>query len=31
LRAHFKDKEIGALTSAIALINFWNRVQISRH
>jgi AhpD family alkylhydroperoxidase len=31
LRAHFKDKEIGALTSAIALINFWNRMQISRH
>ncbi|MGE0753420.1 MAG: carboxymuconolactone decarboxylase family protein [Variibacter sp.] len=31
LRAYFKDKEIGALTAAIALINFWNRVQISRH
>jgi AhpD family alkylhydroperoxidase len=31
LRTHFKDKEIGALTSAIALINFWNRMQISRH
>lgn len=31
LRSHFKDKEIGALTSAIALINFWNRMQISRH
>jgi AhpD family alkylhydroperoxidase len=31
LRAHFKDKEIGAITSAIALINFWNRMQISRH
>ncbi|MGD9844709.1 MAG: carboxymuconolactone decarboxylase family protein [Variibacter sp.] len=31
LRTHFSDKEIGALTSTIALINFWNRVQISRH
>ena len=31
LRAHFKDKEIGALTSTIALINFWNRMQVSQH
>jgi len=31
LRQHFTDKEIGALTSAIAMINLWNRIQISRH
>ncbi len=31
LRAHFSDKEIGALTAAVAMINFWNRVAISGH
>ena len=31
LRAHFTDKEIGALTANVALINFWNRIQVSRH
>jgi AhpD family alkylhydroperoxidase len=31
LRQHFTDKEIGALTAAVAMINFWNRVAISSH
>ena len=31
LRRHFTDKEIGALTAAVAMINFWNRIAISRH
>lgn len=31
LRQHFSDEEIGALTAAVAMINFWNRVAISRH
>ena len=31
LRAHFSDKEIGLLTSAVAMINLWNRFQVSRH
>ncbi len=31
LRQHFSDKEIGALTAAVAMINFWNRVAISAH
>jgi AhpD family alkylhydroperoxidase len=31
LRQHFTDKEIGALTAAVAIINFWNRIAISTH
>ncbi len=31
LRRHFSDKEIGALTAEVAAINFWNRIQVSRH
>ena len=31
LRAHFSDKEIGALTATVAMINLWNRIQVSRH
>lgn len=31
LRQHFTDEEIGVLTSAVAMINLWNRIQISRH
>lgn len=31
LREHFSDKEIGTLTCIIAMINFWNRINISRH
>ena len=31
LREHFSEKEIGVLTSTIAMINLWNRINISRH
>lgn len=31
LRQHFTEQEIGVLTAAIAMINLWNRIQISRH
>jgi AhpD family alkylhydroperoxidase len=31
LRAHFSDREIGLLTSMVAMINLWNRIQVSRH
>jgi AhpD family alkylhydroperoxidase len=31
LREHFSDKEICILTSTVAMINLWNRIQISRH
>lgn len=31
LRQSFTDKEIGALTATIAMINLWNRVQVSAH
>ncbi len=31
LREHFSDKEIGALTTEIAMINVWNRLQVSNH
>jgi AhpD family alkylhydroperoxidase len=31
LRKHFTDKEIGVLTSVVAMINLWNRIQVSRH
>ncbi|MCZ4279138.1 carboxymuconolactone decarboxylase family protein [Kiloniella laminariae] len=30
LREHFTEKEIGILTGTIAMINLWNRIQISR-
>lgn len=31
LRAVFSDKEISVLTSTIAMVNLWNRIQISGH
>ena len=31
LREHFSEKEIGVLTATVAMINLWNRVNISRH
>ncbi len=31
LREHFSDKEIGILTATVAMINLWNRVNISRY
>lgn len=31
LRAHFDDTQISAMTSAIAMINLWNRMQVSNH
>jgi AhpD family alkylhydroperoxidase len=31
LRQHFSEKEIGVLTSTVAMINLWNRINISRH
>ena len=31
LRAHFSDEEIGILTATIAMINLWNRINISKH
>lgn len=31
LRQQFSDREIGHLTAAIAMINLWNRMNISRH
>lgn len=31
LREYFSEKEIGVLTSTIAMINLWNRMNISRH
>ena len=31
LRASFTDREIGALTATIAMINLWNRLQVSAH
>ncbi|XXT24198.1 carboxymuconolactone decarboxylase family protein [Sorangium sp. So ce429] len=31
LREHFSEEEIGALTAAVAMINLWNRIQVSRH
>ncbi|MCY1222736.1 alkylhydroperoxidase AhpD family core domain protein [compost metagenome] len=31
LREHFSEVEIGALTATVAMINLWNRIQISRH
>lgn len=31
LRDHFTDREIGMLTAAVAMINLWNRINISQH
>lgn len=31
LRSHFSDAEVSALTFTVAMINLWNRVQISSH
>ena len=31
LREHFTEEEIGVLTSTVAMINLWNRINISRH
>lgn len=31
LRRHFTDPEIGVLTGAVAMINLWNRINVSRH
>jgi len=31
LREHFSEKEIGILTVTVAMINLWNRINISRH
>jgi AhpD family alkylhydroperoxidase len=31
LRESFTDKEIGALTATIAMVNLWNRIQVSAH
>jgi len=31
LREHFSEQEIGILTATVAMINLWNRVNISRH
>ncbi|MCX2724708.1 carboxymuconolactone decarboxylase family protein [Roseibium salinum] len=31
LRKHFNDAQISAITAAVAMINVWNRVQVSNH
>lgn len=31
LRDHFSDAEVGALTTTVAMINLWNRIQMSSH
>lgn len=31
LQAHFSQAEISALTATVAMINLWNRIQISAH
>lgn len=31
LRQHFTDKDIGILTATIAMINLWNRINVSKH
>ena len=31
LREHFTDESISALTASVAMINLWNRIQISAH
>ena len=31
LRQHFSDSEIAGLTATVAMINLWNRLQVSNH
>ena len=31
LRDHFSEEQIGALTAEVAMINLWNRIQVSNH
>ena len=31
LRQHFSEREIGLLTAKVAMINLWNRLQVSKH
>ncbi len=31
LRKYFSDKQIGGLTAAVGMINFWNRIQVSKY
>ncbi|NYT85228.1 carboxymuconolactone decarboxylase family protein [Pollutimonas harenae] len=31
LQEHFSDEEVSALTFTVAMINLWNRIQISTH
>lgn len=31
LREHFSEEEIGVLTGTVAMINLWNRINVSRH
>lgn len=31
LREHFSEAEISALTATVAMINLWNRIQVSMH
>lgn len=31
LRQHFSEAEISALTATVAMINLWNRIQVSSH
>jgi AhpD family alkylhydroperoxidase len=31
LRDHFTDQQIGVLTTAVGMINLWNRINVSRH
>jgi len=31
LRKHFSEAQISAITAAVAMINLWNRVQVSNH
>lgn len=31
LRVHLSEREISVVTTAIAMINLWNRIQISKH
>ena len=31
LRQHFTEPQIGALTATVAMINLWNRIQVSAH
>ncbi|MFD1697457.1 carboxymuconolactone decarboxylase family protein [Roseibium aestuarii] len=31
LREHFSDNQISVVTVAVAMINMWNRIQVSKH